>query len=259
MTFTGRVAMVTGGGSGLGQAAALRLAKPGVAVAVLDLNEAGMVDIAERGGAGVSTYACDVTDPDSVATVVEKIESDLGPIDRLVHAAGIMPAGRILDTSIEVLTAPMRVNYFGTVNVTKAVLPRMVERRRGDVVLFGSITGYSPSTNFSAYCASKAAVNTYGEILIHEQRNSGLRMVLVCPSAVNTPLLAQASAGGPKAFKDTVTAGRTADPEKILDKIEKALERGTTLLLPGEALPMYGLRRLSPGLMWRLVHRMNRD
>jgi NAD(P)-dependent dehydrogenase (short-subunit alcohol dehydrogenase family) len=260
MGFSGRVALVTGGGSGMGRIAAVRLADQGALVAVVDVDEAGMKETQRLGGDRIFAYPCDVTDVDAVNAVVASIESSHGPVDRLVHAAGIMPAGRILDTSVERLLAPMKINYFGTVHVTKAVLPGMVSRNRGDVVLFGSITGYSASTNFSAYCASKSAVNTYGEILIHEHRHTKLRMILAAPSAVKTPLLDQAVEGGPKALVDAVTAGRAADPDDILDRIEKGLERGTTVLVPGaEARATWLLRRLSPRLMWRLVHLMNKD
>lgn len=259
MGFSGRVALVTGGGSGMGRIAAVRLAGQGATVAAVDVDEAGIKETQRLGGNGIYPYKCDVTDMDAVNDVVAEVEATHGPIDRLVHAAGIMPAGRILDTPVERLLAPMKINYFGTVHVTKAVLPGMVSRNRGDVVLFGSITGYSASTNFSAYCASKSAVNTYGEILIHEHRHTKLRMILAAPSAVKTPLLDQAVEGGPKALVDAVTSGRAADPEDILDRIEKGLERGTKVLVPGEARPTWLLRRLSPGLMWRLVHLMNKD
>jgi NAD(P)-dependent dehydrogenase (short-subunit alcohol dehydrogenase family) len=260
MAFSGRVAIVTGGGSGMGRIAAVRLADQGAAVAAVDVDEPGLKETKRLGGNRIFPYTCDVTDVDAVNEVVGRIESTHGSIDRLVHAAGIMPAGRILDTPVERLLAPMKINYFGTVHVTKAVLPGMVSRNRGDVVLFGSITGYSASTNFSAYCASKSAVNTYCEILIHEHRHTGLRIVLAAPSAVKTPLLDQAVEGGPKALVDAVTSGRAADPDDILDRIEKGLERGTTVLVPGlEARATWMLRRLSPGLMWRLVHLMNKD
>jgi NAD(P)-dependent dehydrogenase (short-subunit alcohol dehydrogenase family) len=259
MAFSGRVAMVTGGGSGMGRIAAVRLADRGAAVAAVDVDELGLKETKRLGGDRIFPYTCDVTDVHAVNEVVGRIESTHGSIDRLVHAAGIMPAGRILDTTVERLLAPMKINYFGTVHVTKAVLPGMVSRNRGDVVLFGSITGYSASTNFSAYCASKSAVNTYAEILIHEHRHTGLRIILAAPSAVKTPLLNQAVEGGPKALVDAVTSGRAADPNDILDRIEKSLERGKTVLVPGEARATWMLRRLSPALMWRLVHLMNKD
>lgn len=260
MSFNGRVALVTGGGSGMGQLAALRLARQGAAVAVVDVNETGMKETQRRGGDNIFVYPCDVTDEVAVNHVVSQVATSHGPIDRLVHAAGIMPAGRIFDTPVERLLAPMKINYFGTVHVTKAVLPGMVSRDRGDVVLFGSVTGYSSSTNFSAYCASKSAVNTYGEILIHEHRHTNLRMILAAPSAVKTPLLNQAVTGGPKALVDAVTNGRAADPDAILDSIERGLERGTKVLVPGaEARATWMFRRLSPALMWRLVHLLNKD
>jgi short-subunit dehydrogenase len=228
-------------------------------VAVADVDIAGMAETQKLGGDRITVHPCDVTDAGAVEQVVGDIEAAHGPIDRLVHAAGIMPAGRILDTPTEKLLAPTRINYFGTVHVTKAVVPGMVARNRGDVVLFGSITGYAMSTNFAAYCASKAAVNTFAEVLIHENRHTKLRMVLACPSAVKTPLLDQAIEGGPKSLVDAVTAGRAADPAEILDRIERAFERGTTVLVPGEARPTWLMRRLSPALMWRLVHLMNKD
>src|ERR1039458_10522946 len=99
MAFTGKVALVTGGGSGLGQAAALRLAAGGATVAVVDRDEVGILATAESGGPHiVSTHICDVTDEAAVLDVVGRVESIAGPIDRVVHAAGIMPAGRILET-----------------------------------------------------------------------------------------------------------------------------------------------------------------
>ncbi|MDT5070177.1 MAG: hypothetical protein QOK02_6332 [Mycobacterium sp.] len=260
MSFSGRVAVVTGGGSGMGRIAAVRLADQGATVAIVDVDEPGMKETQRLGGERVVAHPCDVTDVNAVNEVVATVEATHGPIDRLVHAAGIMPAGRILDTTVDRLLAPMKINYFGTVHMTKAVLPGMISRNRGDVIMFGSITGYSSSTNFSAYCASKSAVNTYGEILIHELRHTKLRMILAAPSAVKTPLLDQAIAGGPKALMDAVTAGRAADPDDILDRIEKGLDRGTTVLVPGvEARATWMMRRLSPALMWRLVHLMNKD
>jgi len=177
LAFSGRVAMVTGAGSGLGRVAALRLAAAGAEVAAVDIDKDGLQATAELGAGRIHVFPCDVTEATEVAAVTARAEDSLGPPDRLVHAAGIMPGGRILDRPVEALLAPMKVNYFGTVHVTRAVLPGMVERGRGDVVLFGSITGYSFTTSFAGYCASKAAVNAYGEILGHELRGSGLRHV----------------------------------------------------------------------------------
>ncbi|HEX7658070.1 MAG TPA: SDR family oxidoreductase [Pseudonocardiaceae bacterium] len=254
MTFHGRVALITGGGSGLGRRAAERLAAGGASVAVADRDAGALADLA-----GVTTYPCDVTDQAQVAELVDRVTADLGPIDRLVHTAAIMPAGRVVDQPTDRILDVMRVNYFGTVTVTRAVLPGMLDRRRGDVIVFGSITGYAYSTRMAAYCASKAAVNAYVEILTHEYAGSGLRFLLVAPSSVRTPLLDQAMAQGPKAFTRSVRGGRIADPDAILERAEAALERGITVLTPGEARMFYLIRRLSPNLAWWIMDLVNRD
>ncbi|MCU1692613.1 MAG: hypothetical protein JWM64_1704 [Frankiales bacterium] len=248
-------ALVTGGASGLGREAVRRLHAAGQQVAVLDRDAAALADV-ERELPGVCTWTCDVTDEAQVLDRVASAEDALGPLDRLVHAAGIMPAGRLLETSTEQLLQVMKVNYFGTVHVTKAVLPRMLERGRGDVVLFGSVTGYVYSTRFGAYCASKAAVNAYGEILLHEHADSPLRMVLVCPAAVKTPLLQQAMAEGPRTYK-AVVERRTATPGQVLDAVERALDKGKKVIVPGDARLQYLARRVAPGLLWRAVDRLN--
>lgn len=257
MAFSGKVALVTGGASGMGRTMALRLARQGAKVAIADLNEQALQDTAAQ-SPQLRPYRCDVTDEAPVNELVARVESELGPIDRLAHAAGIMPGDTILGMPAQKITAVMKVNYFGTVFVTKAVLPRMLERGSGDLIVFGSITGYSFSTSFAAYCASKAAVNAYTEVLIHEHRNRGLRILLVCPPAVDTPLINQAIDTGPQALRDAVRKKKIATPDFIIDRIEDALEKGRSVILPGEARVAYALRRLSPTLMWKLANKLNK-
>jgi NAD(P)-dependent dehydrogenase (short-subunit alcohol dehydrogenase family) len=255
MTRTPRTALVTGGASGMGREAVGRLHAAGTKVAVFDRDAAALARV-EQELPGVRTWTCDVTDEAQVIERVRTVEEEVGPIDRLLHAAGIMPAGRVLDTPTEQLLNVTRVNYFGTVHVTKAVLPRMLQRGSGDVVLFGSVTGYVFSTRFGAYCASKAAVNAYAEVLLHEHADSPLRMLLVCPAAVKTPLLDQAMDEGPKMYK-AVIERRTATPAQMIDAIEKALDKGQRVLVPGDAKVQYLARRLSPALLWKTVVKLN--
>jgi len=257
MAFHGKVALITGGASGMGRTLALRLARSGARVAILDMNQAGLAET-ESQTPGITAYRCDVADEPQVLDVVARVEAELGPIDRVVHAAGIMPGDTILNMSSEQINRVMRVNYFGTVHVTKAVLPRLLQRGSGDLICFGSITGYAYSTSFSAYCASKAAVNAYMEVLIHEQQKSRLRILLACPPAVDTPLIDQALETGPEAIRIVKHKKRMASSDSIIDAIEDALERGESIVLPGEARLTYLLRRLSPKLLWKLSDRMNR-
>lgn len=258
MAFRGKLALVTGGASGMGREMALRLAAQGATVAIADMNDAALASTAATNPL-LRPYRCDVSDEAQVADLAARIERELGPIDRLAHAAGVMPGGAILDSGAEAIKRVMRINYFGTVNVMQAVLPRMLDRGQGDVVCFGSITGYAFSTRLAAYCASKAAVNAYMEILIQEHRRSGLRILLVCPPAVDTPLIGQATAHGPKAIRDAAGKHRMMSAGVIIDAVEAGLERGKRVILPGEAGPTYFLRRLSPSLLWKVANRTNGD
>lgn len=257
MAFYGKVALVTGAASGMGQLSATRLAEQGVRVAAVDLNEEGLKETASR-SSNITTFTCDVSDAQQVEAMVAAVREQLGPIDRLTHAAAIMPGGALLDMPSERINRMMAINYGGTVNVSKAVLPGMLERGSGDMILFGSMAGDVLTHNLGAYSATKSATNTYAEILYRENKDSGIRFLLVCPPAVNTPLVNQALEGGPKSLRQSREAGRLSPPEKILDAIEQALEKGKWVVRPGEAAVLTWIRRLAPGLLWRLMEKSNR-
>ena len=140
MAFTGNVALVTGGASGMGRVAALRLAASGAKVAVFDMNEAALAEVAAS-SPGIRAWRCNVADWQDVQACVAAVERELGPIDRLTHAAGIMPSYAVIDTTLEEARRLMEVNYFGTLHMIRAVVPGMLARDRGDVILFGSISG----------------------------------------------------------------------------------------------------------------------
>ena len=158
MSFRGQVAVITGGGSGMGQAWARRLAKDGATVAILDVNEAGMAETAAS-ASNIKPYALDITDADAVASVFADIEASLGPVDRVANAAAIMPFGRLLEEDPKLTTRVMAINYGGLVNVARAALPKMIERWSGDFVSFSSMTGIVPGLLMGAYASSKAAVS----------------------------------------------------------------------------------------------------
>lgn len=250
MAFHGQVALITGGGSGMGQREAERLAARGHRVAALDLNEEGL---AKTGAANdrITTYRCDVTDTDEVNKVVESVEAELGQIDRVVAAAGIMPSDLALDMDTQVMHKVMDVNYGGVVNVVKATLPDMVERGRGDMIVFASLVGIMPMMHFSAYCASKAAVKSFTEIIYHENVSTGVRFACVCPPMVETPLLAQATSN-PKAFGE----GKSMTPDEVLDATEAHLEKGRFMVTPGQARYGAAAARLIPNQIWKNMHKI---
>ena len=164
MAFDGKVALVTGAASGMGQLAAQQLASAGATVAALDVDEEGLRQTAS-GHESIRNWAVDVTNPQAVEAAVRQAEEDLGPIERVYNAAAIMPSNLLLDQDRELIHRIMEINYGGTVNVTLATLPGMLERGRGDLINFASMAGWVPLLHFGAYNASKFAVVAFSEVL----------------------------------------------------------------------------------------------
>ncbi len=255
MTFTGKVALVTGAGSGLGQLAARRLAAQGVTVAAVDVDQDGL-DATLRHAPTVYAYVRDVTDGPGVDALVARVETEHGPIDRLVNAAGIARVGLLADQSTDEIELVMRVNYFGTLRFVKAVLPGMLGRHRGDIVNFASLAGWLPTPRLGAYNASKFAVVAFSEVLAHEQRGSGVRICCVCPPVVETPMVEAMRAQDPEAL-----GGQTGiEPGVVIDALERGLDRGELFVFPGPGTHLLQrARRFAPGPMWRYLHRLDRS
>jgi NAD(P)-dependent dehydrogenase (short-subunit alcohol dehydrogenase family) len=251
MSFAGQVVFVTGGGSGMGRLAAQRMADSGARVAVVDVNESGLAETAE-GFEGIHTWRLDVTDNQAVLATVKEVEDRLGPIDRVYNAAAIMPTGLLMEQDTETITRIMDVDYNGLVHVAKATLPGMLERGRGDLINFASIAGWGPTMHFGAYNAAKFAVVAFSEVLFHENRGQGVRIIAVCPPPVATPLLDQATSK-PKVLE----MGKPIPPGRVLDAIERDLAKGKPFCFPTAQTKLAQImRRFAPGLVWSMVHRV---
>ncbi len=252
MAFHGKVAVVTGGASGMGQISARRLAEIGK-VAVIDVNETGLKEM-EESHENIKSYRCDISDLSQVQETLNQIERDLGPIDRLTHCAAIMPSSPLAEHGAEKICKLMRINYEGTVNLLSTVFPKMAERKSGDIIVYGSLAGHVLAPHLGAYSATKAAVNAYVEVFINENRDSGVRILLCCPPAVDTPLLDQATSK-PKHLEVAKERKLLAAPEIIVDEIEEAIEKGKDIIFPtfwnGKFLLF--LRRMSPKLLWSII------
>ena len=252
MAFTGELALITGGGSGMGQLAARRLAEDGKTIAALDVDANGLAATAE-GQASIHSYQVDVTDAAAVEATVKQVEAELGPIERVYNGAAIMPLGKLLDQELDTIHRIMAINYNGLVNVTRFTLPGMLERGRGDFINFASIAGWMPTIYMGAYNASKFAVVAFSEVLYHENRGKGVRFACVCPPPVATPLLQQ---GRDTVWPKLLDQVPPIEPGAVLDAIESALEADRFWVFPGRGTSLgWRLRRWLPNLIWRQVHR----
>jgi len=137
----------------------------------------------------------------------------------------------------------VRVNYLGSVHVARAVVPRMAAGRGGALILVASIAGWVPMTSVGAYSASKAALVAMAEVLARECAGSGVRVVCVCPPAVETPMLTEMQRGHP----DVISDAPGIHPDIVLRSAERALARGRVLAFPGRGTTtLWRARRLAP-------------
>jgi NAD(P)-dependent dehydrogenase (short-subunit alcohol dehydrogenase family) len=186
-----QVALVTGAGSGIGRQLCIELARQGAVIAAVDLHagplEALITQLKTANCAGAWAVA-DVTDRAALGQAVEAFTRRLGPVELLVANAGIGVAMPAVSFRAEDVERQVSVNLIGVANSIAAVLPGMLERRRGHLVAVSSLASYRGMPLMSGYCASKAGVNALMDSLRAELRPHGIRCTTLCPGWVRTPL-----------------------------------------------------------------------
>lgn len=188
---TGGVALVTGGGGGIGGATAERLAANGVSVAVADFNSDSADHVRDRivsAGGTATALDLDVTDPDSVAAAIAETERTLGPIDQLVNTAGIFAWAAMEDISDSDFESMFRVHVFGMHSMCRAIVPGMAARGGGAVVNVTSIHAIRGQALTAHYSAAKGAILSYTKALAREKSPEGVRINAVAPGPIDTPL-----------------------------------------------------------------------
>jgi 2-hydroxycyclohexanecarboxyl-CoA dehydrogenase len=192
MRLEGRVALVTGGASGIGAATARRLAAEGARVAIGDVDEAGARDVAGEID-GLATRL-DVTDTASIATAVGEVTEGLGPVDVLINNAGTDRFAFFVNTDEELWDFVIAVNLRGVIATTHAVLPAMHQRGGGVIVNVASEAGRVGSQGSVVYSAAKAGVIGFTRAIARESARYGIRSNAVAPGPIETPLLNSAPA-----------------------------------------------------------------
>jgi 3-oxoacyl-[acyl-carrier protein] reductase len=190
--LTGKHALITGAGKGIGRAIAYALAKEGVNLGLLartvsDLEQVAK-DIRETNGVAVSIATADITNRIEVESAVESIRNELGSIDVLVNNAGIGSFARLHEMPPEEWERIIQVNVLGTYYVTRAVLPGMIEQNHGNIINISSSSGERGAATSTAYSASKFAIMGMTESLMQEVRKNNIRVTALAPSTVNTEL-----------------------------------------------------------------------
>ena len=211
--LAGRVALVTGASSGIGEATALALAGAGAAVAIGARRSDRLASLAGRlqeSGAQVLPLELDVTDERACADAVRRTRAELGGLDVLVNNAGVMLLGTIAGADPEDWRRMMQTNVLGLMYMTHAALDGMVEQGSGDIVNMSSVAGRTVRKGAGVYNASKWAVNAFSESLRQEVTGRGVRVSLVEPGAVTTELTSHITQPEAKAAAERMHAGMRA-------------------------------------------------
>lgn len=217
----GKVAIVTGGGQGIGRALTLRLAAEGCKVAIFDLKaEAGEETAGIAGeGAVIKTYALDVSDQDAVNAAVEAVETDLGPVWALVNNAGWDKPAPFLATDKALWDKIIAINLYGPLFTHHAVAPRMVARGGGRIINIASDAARVGTSNEAVYSACKGGLISFTKSVARELASKGVLLNVVCPGPTNTPMMASVLGEGEQAvkWKDAMVRGiplkRMGEPE----------------------------------------------
>jgi short-subunit dehydrogenase len=184
-----RTALITGAGSGIGRALAKLLAHKGYAIAAIDLREEPLVTLSEELADHRTAWAtADVTDRSGLRAAVATLREQLGPADLLVASAGIGMGTPALGFSAETFENIVRVNLIGVANTIEAVLPAMLERKRGHIVGLSSLASFRGLPRMAGYSASKAGLNALLDSFRYELRPHGIAVTAVCPGWVRTPM-----------------------------------------------------------------------
>jgi NAD(P)-dependent dehydrogenase (short-subunit alcohol dehydrogenase family) len=208
-SFADRVVLITGAGSGIGRQMAVTLATEGALVAALDLTPDRLARLAaEMNGKRLATAVGDVTDRDSLYPAVRELERRLGPTDVLIANAGIGMETGADPYNAEAVEAQVRVNLIGVSNSIGAVLPGMVERRRGHLVAISSLASYRGLPKMAGYCASKSGVSALMEALRVELQPLGIATTTICPGWIRTPLTENIDVPHPFLMDPGVAVGR---------------------------------------------------
>jgi 2-hydroxycyclohexanecarboxyl-CoA dehydrogenase len=216
----GKIAVVTGGGQGIGRALSLRLAEEGCRVAIFDLSaEAGAATAALAEANAIKTYVVDIGDYDAVAAAVSKVEAELGPIWALINNAGWDKPLPFLKTQRDLWDKIIRINLYGPLNTHHVVAPLMASRGGGRIINIASDAARVGTSNEAVYSACKGGLISFTKSIARELASKGVLLNSVCPGPTNTPMMAAVLGEGEQAvkWKDAMLRGiplkRMGEPE----------------------------------------------
>jgi len=246
------VALITGASSGIGAAFARRYAREGYDLVLVARSASALNSLADelvrRHRIAAEVHPADLTVPDDVDALAEKIRLTLPRIDHLVNSAGVAPEGDLVDTGVGALRAVVDLNVTALALLTRAATIRMRAQRSGTIVNIGSAAGYQPMPHFAAYAATKSFVIAFTEALSEENRSFGVRILAVSPGDTDTGMGSNPSTNKRR-------------PEQVVDTAWRAMRGSAPSVVDGAAnalLAAVSSRAMSKRFGLRIAERMMR-
>jgi NAD(P)-dependent dehydrogenase (short-subunit alcohol dehydrogenase family) len=264
----GKVAAITGAGSGIGRATAILLARHGAKVHAADIRVETAQDVVreiEASGGSAAAHELDVSDPAAVEAFAAKLFEAEGAIDILHNNAGIGHGANIEATTIDDWQRVIGVNLLGVAYGMQAFVPRMLEQGRpASVINTASQLGLMPAAKTAPYCASKYGIVGLSEALNAELAHRGIHVSAICPGVIDTAIVSTATMRGDLEEKhEQVTAfyaKRGVPPEEVAEIVLRTIAK-PALIVPAprrQVLPFYLLHRLSPRLVQPIARHMDK-
>lgn len=250
--FDNKIVWITGASSGIGEALAIAFSREGARLVLSARNEAELERVRKK-CANPERHIVkplDVADTDAVTRTAADVLRDLGQVDVVVHSAGVSQRSNAAETDLATDRRIMEINYFGTIALTKALLPSMIARKSGHIVPISSVIGYVGVPLRSAYAASKHALHGFFNTLRAETHKHGLRVTIVCPGYIRTKVSENALRGdGTPHGQLDETHARAMRPETAAPKIVRGIAAGKREVhVGGPEIMAIGLQRHLPAL-----------
>ena len=250
-SYVNKHVLVTGGSSGIGLAVAKLAASQGANITILgrrlEVLEQAQQEIQKARSADtfVQILSADVSQETEIHQALSGLIAERGLPDVVVNCAGVTHPGAFHELSTDIFRWNMDINYFGTVYVLKTLVPGMIQRRSGSIINISSGAGLFVFYGYSAYGASKSAVNGLSEALRMEMKPYGIQVSLVLPADTDTPQLAYENQFKPEITRMINQVGGLMQPEQVAKEILEQAARGKYLILPGNDIKfLYVLLRI---------------
>jgi short-subunit dehydrogenase len=260
-TFSGKYAWITGASSGIGEALVYQFVKLGAKVIISSNDEQGLERVKAACGDRSSEIICapfDLSDTSDIASLVERQMKIIGKLDYLINIGGISQRARIDETPMWLDRKIFEINYFGTIALTKAVLPYMISQKSGHIVATSSISGRFGFPLRSAYSASKQALHGFFETLYLENKQNNIRTSILIPGRVRTNISFHAlNSEGKEHGKMDEGLLNGITPKKAAEIIIRGIKRNKREILAGggELIILY-IRRICPWFFFRIADKL---